>query len=191
VDREVRHVVPQGVKNLPKVTMAEGKGALLLAEPNFSRPRMKWIYPFFAYSCHQRVSTRAGSRQTTSAPFWDSSHAFFTHRPISLPYGGFTTVFFFGKKSLAFGILRGGTWVERESAEDKGEFIEQCLRRWPFWCCARKMDAEPRNRLSGRWQTGFVRRAHNGREALFYAPEESLFHRHRSRFPSGNCFHEF
>ena len=38
---------------------------------------------------HQRVSVRAGTRQTTTAPESDDSNAFFIHCSISLPYGEF------------------------------------------------------------------------------------------------------
>lgn len=72
-----------------KMTMADGNGADALAPPNRRRPRRKMICPCLAYLCHQTVSVRLGTRQTTVAPSLDSSSAFCMKAPMRRPYGGF------------------------------------------------------------------------------------------------------
>lgn len=70
-------------------TTALGNGALFFASPNFSRPRTKRTSCCMAYWCHQLVSVRAGTKQTTVAPFFADSFALRIHALISRPYGGF------------------------------------------------------------------------------------------------------
>ena len=47
---------------------ADGNGAEFLPPPNFKRPLSNRISCFIAYRCHQFVSVREGTRQTTVAP---------------------------------------------------------------------------------------------------------------------------
>ena len=57
--------------------------------PNFSRPAIKRISRIpYMYRWNQRVSVLAGSSITTVAPIFADSAAFWTHFPISRPYGG-------------------------------------------------------------------------------------------------------
>ena len=68
-----------------KTTIADGKGAVALPPRNLTLPLMNRISPRNAYLCHHSVSVRAGTRQTTVAPRFDSRTAFRIHFAISHP----------------------------------------------------------------------------------------------------------
>ncbi len=54
-------------------TTANGNGAAVTLLPNRRRPRISLTSPRITYSCHHRVSVRAGKRQTTTAPCREDS----------------------------------------------------------------------------------------------------------------------
>ena len=83
-DLAVRKVTVE--EALRMITTADGKGAGFALFPNRRRPRMKRIsLALAAYSCHQAVSVRAGTRHTIVAPFKADSYAFRIQSPIWRP----------------------------------------------------------------------------------------------------------